>query len=109
VTDQPPSAASRSSFIEIEFICTNRRKHRPYSLLKAMVGPGPDDFDELTDYTAYRRADRVSMFGAESAYDESDCPGCGRNPRMMHEKFVKLRQGLHREGITRFDLSKLDF
>lgn len=34
---------SASSFIQIEFIRTNRGKHRPYRLLRAMVGPGPDD------------------------------------------------------------------
>lgn len=109
MTEGPNHPQSRADWIEIEFVCTNRDKHRPYRLLQAMVGPGTDDFDELTDYTAFRRADQVSLFGGGSAYDEFYCAGCGRNPRMLHEKFVALRQGLHREGIPKFDVSQLDF
>jgi hypothetical protein len=109
VTNQPRRTGSASSFIEIEFICTDRGQHRPYRLLQAMVGPGPDDFDPLTDHTSFRPADRVSLFGVGSTYDEFYCAGCGRNPRIEHEKFVELRRGLHLEGITKLDISQLPF
>lgn len=109
VTDEPRRTESRDSWIEIKFICTDRGQHRPYPLLQAMVGPGPDDFDPLTDYTSFRPADRVSIFRAGSNFDVFYCAGCGRYPRIMHEKFVALLQGLHREGIAEFDISQLDF
>jgi hypothetical protein len=110
VTDEPRRTENRDSWIEIKFICTDRGRHRPYPLLQAMVGPGPDDFDQLTDYTSFRPADRVSIFGGGSTYDEFYCPGCGgRNTRIMHDKFVALLQGLHREGITKFDVSQMNF
>ncbi len=109
MTEEQGRTGSRSSWVEIEFICTNRGRHRPYPLLRAMVGPGPDDFDPLTDNTSFRRADQLSTFGGESTYDVFFCAGCRRNPRILHEKFVALRQGLHRDGIPKFDVSQLDF
>lgn len=109
MTDEPRRTDNRESWIEIKFICTDRGQHRPYPLLQAMVGPGPDDFDPLTDYTSFRPADHVSVPGAGSTCDEFYCAGCRRNPRIMHEKFVELLQGLHREGITELDLSQLPF
>ena len=108
MTDEPRRTESRDSWIEIEFICTDRGEHRPYRLLQAMVGPGPDDFDPLTDNTSFRPADRQSLFGGGSTYDEFYCAGCGRNPRIKHERFVALLQGLHREGIAKFDVSQLN-
>jgi len=109
VTGEPNHPQSRADWIEVEFQCTSRGAHRPYPLHLAMVGPGPEDFDSLTNYTSFRPADRQSPFGGGSAYDEFYCAGCGRNTRIMHEKFVALRQGLHRERIRKFDVSQLPF
>jgi hypothetical protein len=93
VTEEPNHPQSRADWIEVQFLCTDRGAHRPYPLHQAMVGPGPDDFDSLTNYTSYRPADAVSLLGGGSAYDEFYCVGCGRNPRITHEDFVALRQG----------------
>jgi hypothetical protein len=108
VTDEPSHPQSRTDWIEIEFICTKRGNHRrPYRLLQAMVGPGPDGFDPLTDYTSFPPADRQSMFGGGLTYDEFHCAGCGGNFRIMHEKFVELLRRLHREGSHKYDVSYL--
>ena len=80
MTDEPRPTESRDSWIEIKFICTDRGQHRPYPLLQAMVGPGPDDFDQLADYTSFRPADPVSIAGAGSTYDEFYCPGVAGTP-----------------------------
>jgi hypothetical protein len=108
VNDQSSRTENASGCIEIEFICTDRGEHRPYRLLQAMVGPGPDDFDPLTDNTSFRPADRQSLFGGGSTYDEFYCAGCGRNPRIKHERFVALLPRLHQEGIAKFDVSQLN-
>ena len=44
MTDQPRRTENASSFTEFDFICTDKGRHRPTPLLKAMIGPGPDDF-----------------------------------------------------------------
>jgi hypothetical protein len=56
-------------FIEFDFICTDRGQHRPYPLLRAMVGPGADDFIPMSEYTSFRPAGRESLFGGASGYD----------------------------------------
>lgn len=109
MTKDPNNPQNRVDWIEVEFLCTNRGAHPPYPLHQAMVGPGPDDFDSLTNYPSFTPADRSSPFGGESAYDEFTCVKCGRNPRIKHEKFVALRQGLQRDRIRKFDISQLPF
>jgi hypothetical protein len=107
VTEEPNQPRSRSDWIEVEFVCTKSGAHRPYRLLQAMIGPGPDDFDPLTNNTSFRSADSVSLLGGGSAYDEFYCAGCGRNTRIKHDKFVALLQRLHQGGLATFDVSQL--
>lgn len=74
-----------------------------------MVGPGPDDFDALSEETSFRPAGRASITGGAATYNTFFCAKCGRNTQLGVEKFGKLLRGLHERGITTVDMSKLPY
>jgi hypothetical protein len=95
---------------EFRLLCTDRGQHRTYALARILVGRTLSDFVVLSDSDkSFRPAGRVSFLGDSPRYDEFRCAGCGRNPRIDHEKLVRSVRELCRLGRTELDISQLGF
>ena len=94
----------------IKFICTgsNQRRHREFQLAEVIVGHG-DGVIEMAEHTSFRPAERFSVFGGASSYDEFFCAKCRRNPRIDHDKFLALIRQLREKDIQVCDISHLPF
>lgn len=95
---------------ELRIVCTDRGQHRTYALARVLVGPGFTDFVPLSDSDkSFRAAGRMTFLEEVPEYDEFRCAGCGRNPRIGHEKLIELVDELCRLGRTELDVSLLPF
>jgi hypothetical protein len=108
---QPPQPNEGSaSYFEVKFICTGKRerRHRKVTLQDFVVGPG-DAVHELVPRLSFRPAERESMFGGASTYDEFFCTKCRRNPRLLHETFLAMIRQARQQNTTVIDISGLPF
>jgi len=109
LTDQPRRTENASSFTEFDFICTDKGRHRPTPLLKAMIGPGPDDFRAVGEYPSYHPAGRESILGWAPSSHRLVCARCGWDFRRTHENLLEDVRRLRQLGITVLDISGWPF